>query len=71
MKRAAEATSLPQAESYTGHSLRAEQITQASMEGAPDAAIQAQSPHELDRAFRKYVRPQKLLENTSSAHLGL
>jgi len=71
VKRAAEAAGLPQAESYTGHSLRAGHITQASMEGAPDAAIQAQSRHESDRAFRKYVRPQKLLENTSSAHLGL
>ncbi len=71
VKRAAEAAGLPQADSYTGHSLRAGHITQASMEGAPDAAIQAQSRHESDRAFREYVRPQKLLENTSSAHLGL
>jgi integrase len=71
VKRAAEAAGLPQAEDYTGHSLRAGHITQASMEGAPDAAIQAQSRHESDRAFREYVRPQKLLENSSSAHLGL
>jgi len=71
VKRAAEKAGLPQAENYTGHSLRAGHITQASMEGAPDAAIQAQSRHESDRAFREYVRPQKLLENTSSAHLGL
>ena len=71
VKRAAEAAGLPQAEDYTGHSLRAGHITQASMEGAPDAAIQAQSRHESDRAFREYVRPQKLLEKTSSAHLGL
>jgi len=71
VKRAAEAAGLPQADDYTGHSLRAGHITQASMEGAPDAAIQAQSRHESDRAFREYVRPQKLLENTSSAHLGL
>jgi integrase len=71
VKRAAEAAGLPQAEGYTGHSLRAGHVTQASMEGAPDAAIQAQSRHESDRAFREYVRPQKLLENTSSAHLGL
>ncbi|MFB6230478.1 MAG: tyrosine-type recombinase/integrase [Salinibacter sp.] len=71
VKRAAEAAGLPQADDYTGHSLRAGHITQASMEGAPDAAIQAQSRHESDRAFREYVRPQRLLENTSSAHLGL
>ena len=71
VKRAAEAAELPQAEGYTGHSLRAGHITQASMKGVPDAAIQAQSRHESDRAFREYVRPQKLLENTSSAHLGL
>ena len=71
VKRAAKAAGLPQAEDYTGHSLRAGHITQASMEGAPDAAIQSQSRHESDRAFREYVRPQKLLENTSSAHLGL
>jgi len=71
VKRAAEVAGLPQAEDYTGHSLRAGHITQASMEGAPDAAIQAQSRHESDRAFREYVRPQKLLEKTSSAHLGL
>ena len=71
VKRAAEAAGLPQAEGYTGHSLRAGHVTQASMEGAPDAAIQAQSRHESDRAFREYVRPQNLLENTSSAHLGL
>ncbi len=71
VKRAAKASGLPQAEDYTGHSLRAGHITQASMEGAPDAAIQAQSRHKSDRAFREYVRPQNLLENTSSAHLGL
>ena len=71
VKRAAEAAGLPQAEGYTGHFLRAGHVTQALMEGAPDAAIQAQSRHESDRAFREYVRPQKLLENTSSAHLGL
>jgi integrase len=71
VKRAADEADLSQAENYTGHSLRAGHITQASMEGAPDAAIQAQSRHESDRAFREYVRPQKLLENTSSAHLGL
>ena len=71
VKRAAGAAELPQAGDYTGHSLRAGHITQASMEGAPDAAIQGQSRHENDRAFREYVRPQKLLENTSSAHLGL
>jgi len=41
------------------------------MEGAPGAAIQVQSRHESDRAFREYVRPQRLPENTSSAHLGL
>ena len=71
VKRAAETAGLPQAKDYTGHSLRAGHITQASMEGAPAAAIQAQSRHESDRAFREYVRPQKLLENTSSVHLGL
>ena len=71
VKRAAEAAGLPDSDRYTGHSLRAGHITQAAMEGAPDAAIQAQSRHESDRAFRDYVRPQKLLENTSSAHLGL
>jgi integrase len=71
VKGAAEAAGLPQAEDYTGHSLRAGYITQASMEGAPGAAIQVQSRHESDRAFREYVRPQRLPENTSSAHLGL
>jgi integrase len=53
VKRAAEAAGLPQAKGYTGHSLRAGHITKASMEGAPDAAIQAQSRHESDRAFRE------------------
>jgi integrase len=71
VKRAAETAGLPQADDYTGHFLRAGHITQASMEGAPDAAIQAQSRHESDRAFREYSAPQNLLENTSSAHLGL
>jgi hypothetical protein len=58
VKRAAEAAGLPQAEDYTGPSLRAGHIRQALMEGAPDAAIQAQSRHESARAFREYVRPK-------------
>ena len=40
----------------TGHSLRTGHITQASMERAPGAAIQAQSRHESDRAFQE-ARP--------------
>lgn len=55
----------------SGHSLRAGHVTQASMAGAPEAAIRAQSRHESRAAFDKYVRPQRLLKNTSSAHLGL
>jgi hypothetical protein len=32
---------------------------------------EVQNRYELGRAFREYERPQRLLENTSSAHLGL
>ena len=56
IKRAAEAAGLPQAERCTGHSLQMGHITQASMERAPGAAIQAQSRHESDRAFQE-ARP--------------
>jgi integrase len=55
----------------SGHSLRAGHVTQASMAGAPEAAIRAQSRHESRGAFDKYVRPQRLMENSSSAELGL
>jgi len=41
--RAADEAGLPQADDYTGHSLRPGHVMQASMAGAPDAAIQAQS----------------------------
>lgn len=71
VKQAADRAGLSTPESYSGHSLRAGHITQASMEGAPEAAIQAQSRHESPQAFQEYIRPQKLLEQTSSAHLGL
>lgn len=69
VKPAAEAAGRPHAGHYIERSLRAGHITPASTEGAPDAAIQALSRHESDRAFREYVHPQKLLENMSSAHL--
>jgi integrase len=71
VRGAAEAVGLPDTERITGHSLRAGHITQASKAGVPDGLIQAHSRHKSDRAFREYVRPQKLLEDTSSAHLGL
>lgn len=71
VRGAAEAAGLPDTGRITGHSLRAGHITQAAQSDVPDAIVQAQSRHKSDRAFREYVRPQKLLENTSSAHLGL
>jgi integrase len=71
VRGAAERCGLADTGRITGHSLRAGHITQASKAGVPDGLIQAHSRHKSDRAFREYVRPQKLLENTSSAHLGL
>lgn len=68
---AAEAAGLSETDRISGHSLRAGHVTQAAQTGVPDAIVQAQSRHKSDRAFREYVRPQRLLENTSSAHLGL
>jgi len=48
VKRAAVAAGLLQADDFTAHSLWAGHITQASMGGAPDAGIHAQSRHESD-----------------------
>jgi integrase len=71
VREAAEAAGLPDTERITGHSLRAGHITQASKNDVPDGIIQAHSRHKSDRAFREYVRPQNLMENSPSAELGL
>lgn len=71
VRDAAERCGLPDTDRITGHSLRAGHITQASKAGVPDGLIQAHSRHKSDRAFREYVRPEKLMENTPSAELGL
>ena len=71
VRGAAERCGLADTGRITGHSLRAGHITQASKAGVPDGLIQAHSRHKSDRAFRKYVRPEKLMENTPSAELGL
>lgn len=71
VKDAAQAANLSEADRITGHSLRAGHITQASKNDVPDGLIQAHSRHKSDRAFREYVRPEKLMEDTPSAKLGL
>lgn len=71
VRSAAEAAGLPDSDRITGHSLRAGHITQASKNDVPDGIIQAHSRHKSDRAFREYVRPQKLMENSPSGQLGL
>jgi integrase len=71
VRDAAEAAGLPDTDRITGHSLRAGHITQASKNDVPDGLIQAHSRHKSDRAFREYVRPENLMENTPSAELGL
>lgn len=71
VRSAAERCGLADTDRITGHSLRAGHITQASKAGVPDGLIQAHSRHKSDRAFREYVRPEKLMENTPSAELGL
>ena len=43
----------------------------AGVEGRRPRRAQAHSRHKSDRAFREYVRPEKLMENTPSAELGL
>jgi integrase len=71
IRRAAERAGLAEPERYSGHSLRAGHITQAALNGVPDQLIMQQSRHESAEAFQGYVRPQRLLETTSSASLGL
>lgn len=71
VRDAAEAAELPETDRITGHSLRAGHITQASKNDVPDGLIQAHSRHKSDKAFREYVRPENLMENTPSAELGL
>ena len=71
VRGAAERCGLADTGRITGHSLRAGHITQASKAGVPDGLIQAHSRHKSDRAFREYVRPEKLMENTPSGELGL
>ena len=71
VRGAAERCGLADTGRITGHSLRAGHITQASKAGVPDGLIQAHSRHKSDRAFREYVRLEKLMENTPSAELGL
>jgi integrase len=71
VRGAAEAAGLPDTDRITGHSLRAGHITQASKNDVPDGIVQAHSRHKSDRAFRTYVRPQNLMENSPSAELGL
>jgi integrase len=69
--RAVRAAQLSNPDRFTSHSLRAGHITQANQEDVPDAVIKAQTRHDSDEVFRQYVRPEKNLDNSSSAHLDL
>lgn len=56
---------------FSGHSLRAGHITEATSRGAPDHLVMQQSRHVDRKTFDGYVRPEKLLSTSSSRHLGL
>lgn len=56
---------------FSGHSLRAGHITEATSRGASDHLVMQQSRHVDRKTFDGYVRPEKLLSNSSSRHLGL
>ena len=56
---------------FSGHSLRAGHITEATARGAGDHLVMQQSRHKDRKTFDGYVRPERLLEHSSSRHLGL
>ncbi len=56
---------------FSGHSLRAGHITEATSRGAPDHVVMQQSRHKDRKTFDGYVRPERLLKSSSSRHLGL
>ena len=56
---------------FSGHSLRAGHITEATARGADDHLVMQQSRHKDRKTFDGYVRPERLLEHSSSRHLGL
>lgn len=70
VKRAAAAAGIPP-DRLAGHSLRAGHATVASLNGATDRTIMAQTGHKDPQTLNAYIRPASIFENTSADYLGL
>jgi integrase len=56
---------------YSGHSLRAGLVTQATLNGVPEGAIMRQTRHKSSQMMRRYIRDAKVFRDNASARLGL
>lgn len=70
VKRAADAAGLDPAK-YSGHSLRAGFVTQASMNGASESNIMRSTGHTSHATVKGYIRIANLFQDNASNRLGL
>lgn len=59
------------AETFSGHSLRAGFATAAAAAGASDRAIKQQTGHKSDRVLQRYIREGSLFRDNASGLVGL
>lgn len=57
--------------SYSGHSLRAGLVTQATLNGVPEGDIMRQTRHRSSEMLRRYIRDAKVFRDNVSGQLGL
>lgn len=55
---------------YAGHSLRADRTTSASIAGASERSIVAQTVHRSVQMVRRYIRDGSLFRENSAGKLG-
>lgn len=56
---------------YSGHSLRAGMVTQATLNGVSEGAIMRQTRHRSSEMLQRYIRDAKVFRDNASARLGL
>lgn len=70
IKRTADAAGFD-AETFSGHSLRAGFATAAAAAGASDRAIKKQTGHKSDRVLQRYIREGALFRENAASSVGL
>ena len=71
MKRLVRRAKLANRESYGGHSLRADKVSEASANGASDRQIMVQTGHKSIAMVHRYAREDQKDRQAAAGKLGL